>query len=156
MKKLILASILSLASLTAHAYPANTSFPGDYAFLSNLEILKLNTVENSTLIITTGYPGAISHNCSLVMRTQNNKSMETFMSRVDVSLIAAFNPKPEVKGSIIWPLSQGGYLGGIKIITKDGKSIASNVALSFPGNEGNESPTEIGLYADVCHKTPKA
>ncbi len=150
MKKLIFASILSLVSIAAHSYPANMNYPHDIVFLKNLDVLKLSNVENSTLLIETAYPGAISYNCSMVMRTQNSSSMKAFLDRVEITVMGEQKLPVEKKGNVIWPLAQGGYLDGITIKTKDGKSIASNMAEAFTDEE-----VEIGLYADVCHKKPK-
>lgn len=151
MKKLIFATVLSLTSLAAYSYPATINYPGNTTYLSNLDVLSLNSVENSSLQISTGYPGYISYNCSLIMRTKDTRSLQPFLSRVKVSLAGAFKQKPEMKGTIVWPLAQGGYLGGITIETLDGKSIASNIAAAY---SDVQYPGVIGIYADVCHKIP--
>ncbi len=151
MKKYLLALLLSLSTLTAQASSLKL-YPHDTAFLGNLDVIMLNNVENSHLIVYTPYPGQISNNCTLIMRTESGDTLKPLLDRLIITSMTP--PAPEVRGSLIYALGLETYLSGITIQTKDGKSIGENTRAVFPPqrNEGDVNLSDVGLQAGVCHR----
>ena len=151
MKNFLLAILLSLTTLTAQAGHLKT-YPHDTVFLDNLDILLLGEVENKQLTIWVPYPGNISNNCSLLMRTASGIPLKPLLDRLIIT--STIPAKPEVKGTIIYPLPLETYLGGITVQTIDGKSLAENVHAAFPpqGTKSTVDYNEVGFIADVCHR----
>lgn len=151
MKKYLLALFLTFATFAVHAASLIT-YPKDTAYLHNIDVLKLNDVQNTMLMIYVPYPGSISNNCNLLIRTNYGQPLQTLLDRLIITPIGSLPALPEVKGSIIIPLALEGYLGGIMIETKDGKSIAENVAAAYPPMKKGNLQEEVGMLAGICHR----
>jgi hypothetical protein len=148
MKKLILMIITNLIPFSAYAAPI------DEVALDSLTVHKLNNVKTNNLRIIQSYPGKdISGSCKIVIRTRQYpyESLNKLALRLEFKQAyssAQATMDSSNRGALVFALKEHSFVDGILITTKDGKSIAKNVAEVFPDNRNGES--DVGVMAGVC------
>lgn len=145
MKK-TLVILASLLSINAYAIPAAN------ANLDNLTIIKLNDIQENHLSVRVAYPYKNgSGTCSIIIRTRYSvdlkKLADKFVFIQDISGSPVI-PNSSTNGALMFALVEDAFVDGIKIETKDGKSIAENIASVLPPAGKNNN--DVGVVGGVC------
>jgi len=147
MRKILLTvtvSILSMLTIDATAMPAKK------IDIDNITPVFLNKIDESIVEISQAYTGKeYSGSCSTVIRTRraSGHTLRQLSQRLNIYRLYTQNiitPSTVSYGAIVFPLASDRFLDGIRIETKDGKSIKENVA-SIAGKD-----TDIAVLAGVC------